>query len=53
MPKVLSKEKPDFGTYHHSTFNESEKIRKKVRSCFIETFDAYLFHEIIRSGYLT
>jgi ribosomal protein L11 methylase PrmA len=38
-----SKEKPDFGTYHHSTSNESEKIRKKVRSLFIETFDALPF----------
>ena len=30
---------PDFGTYHHSTAQESEELRQKVKGLFIEAFD--------------
>lgn len=38
-----SKEKPDFGVYHHSTPSESVKIREKTRVLFMKAFDTLPF----------
>ena len=37
------KEKPDFGTYHHSTASESVKIRKNIRGRFRKAFASIPF----------
>ena len=43
MRKVESIEKPDFGTYHHATPAESERLRERTRVQFTEAFASLPF----------